>query len=118
MGDTRECPALARVEKVEDAIKTINSSCCSAAQMEQRVKTNILLEQLIIQVEALEKEIKVGEEKNKIQYSKLIEDLRHDQEELKEAQGVYQRYLHYAAGAIAVLYFFGIDDKIKAILGG
>lgn len=118
VSDNSTCPYHGRVESLEEAVKGINETCCSTVNMEQRVKTNILLEQLIVQVDTLKDEFKKSEEKNKIQYNSLIDEIKEDQAELREVQEVYKKYFHYAIGAIAVLYFFGVDKKIKALLGG
>jgi hypothetical protein len=110
------CPYHGRIEAIEDAVNNINSTCCSQTHMEQRVKTNVLLEELIKSVSALKSDIVNSEEKTKSELLEHIESLKSSQEALSLAHETYKKYLHYAMGALTIFYFLGFDQKIKSIL--
>ena len=89
---------------LEKEIKHINETCCSPNNMEQRVKTNLLLEQLLEQMGSLKKDMR----SEKDEMMKMFNELEGEQEK-------YRRYINYAVGGISILYFFGFMDKLKLI---
>jgi hypothetical protein len=110
------CPYPGRINAIEESIDKINSTCCSQSHMEQRVKTNILLEELIKSVSALKADTARSEERTKSEFLEHIDTLRASQEALSLTHETYKRYLHYAIGALTIFYFLGFDKKIRELL--
>ena len=91
-----DCPYRGKIESMEQQIEKINSTCCSVTNMEQRIKTNLLLEQL----------------------NQKIDSMNIKLEESEETLEQYKRYLHILLGIFIAIQFFGLDEKIKTILLG
>jgi len=112
------CPYHGRIEFLEEGVKKINSTCCSQQHMEQRVKTNMLLQQLIEQFETLKNDIKNQDIEIEKKYITTVKTLQEELRDLKASQEQFKRYFNYLAGAVFVIYFLGLDKKIKILLGG
>ncbi len=83
-----------KVEELTKKIDVINSSCCSASNIEQRVRTNILLESLANKMDTLVDE--------------------HTRTEI--TLNNHKRYIHYVIGAFFALQIILSSDFIKNIL--
>lgn len=96
MENQGQCPYHGRVEALEQAVEKINSTCCSMNHVEQRVKTNILLEQLATKIDGMNNKLATTEE--------TLEK--------------YKNYLHIVLGILVAVQFFGLDAKIKSMVMG
>jgi len=57
-----DCPYRGKIESMEQQIEKINSTCCSVTNMEQRIKTNLLLEQLNQKIDSMNIKLEESEE--------------------------------------------------------
>jgi len=112
------CPYASKIDVIESKLNSISKECCSKKELEQKVKTTILLEQLIRSLDEFKKSTSLREKKFVENTNKSFEVLKNDIEELKKAQDTFRKYINYALGALFIIYFLKLDKKIAAILTG
>jgi len=100
-----------QLRDLEGKVQNIEKECCSTSHVEQRIKTNILLEQLTLNFNKIEKT-------RDRELLALKEDYSNRMKDISTELTKWRTYQNYLLGGVAVIYFLGIDDKIKALIGG
>jgi len=88
-----------RIKSLEARVKKIEEGCCGSSALEERIKTNFLLNQLQSTIES-----HFREESDKM---RLIE----------ARLNTLYRILYIGTGIVVAVQFFGIADKFKILIG-